>query len=63
MSGVAETVNMEHIKNSSYSRYPNLNPYAIVPVGPDVISDLKLTHNRNKFDHWILIYYFLKNFN
>lgn len=51
MPGVAETVNMEHTKNSSYSRYPNLNPYAIVPVGPDVISDLKNKHSRNKFDN------------
>ena len=32
--GVAETVNMEHIKNHYYSSHESINPSRIVPVGP-----------------------------
>jgi len=32
--GVAETVNMEHIKNHYYSSHESINPSRIVPAGP-----------------------------
>jgi glutathionyl-hydroquinone reductase len=34
--GVAETVNIQHIKNHYYQSHPQLNPSGIVPVGPEL---------------------------
>jgi putative glutathione S-transferase len=34
LSGVADTVNMEHIKRHYYESHRNINPTGIVPVGP-----------------------------
>ncbi|MGB1586182.1 MAG: glutathione S-transferase family protein [Thermoplasmatota archaeon] len=34
--GVAETVNMEHIRNHYYWSHTSLNPHRIVPVGPEL---------------------------
>jgi len=34
LPGVAETVNMAHIKNHYYRSHTHINPYGIVPVGP-----------------------------
>jgi len=36
-SGIAETVNMDHIKRHYYVTHDDINPTQIVPVGPDVI--------------------------
>lgn len=42
--GVAETVNMEHIKNHYYASHETINPTRIVPVGPDL--DFTAPHDR-----------------
>lgn len=34
--GVAETVNLEHIKNHYYTSHPTVNPTGIVPKGPAI---------------------------
>jgi len=46
---IGETVNMYHIKTHYFTSHPILNHYAIVPVGPDVISTLKEKHDRDRF--------------
>ncbi|MEM9105267.1 MAG: glutathione S-transferase family protein [Pseudomonadota bacterium] len=43
--GVAETVNMTHIKNHYYMSHETVNPTRIVPKGP--IIDLTLPHGRD----------------
>jgi len=35
-SGIAETVNMYHIKNHYYGSHATVNPTGIVPLGPDI---------------------------
>lgn len=42
--GVAETVNLHHIKHHYYGSHRNINPTGIVPVGPEI--DFAATHNR-----------------
>jgi len=44
MNGVAETVNMEHIKHHYFLSHTHINPYSIIPVGLDV--DFTKPHNR-----------------
>eukprot|EP01015_Nassula_variabilis_P016913 TRINITY_DN2619_c0_g1_i6.p1 TRINITY_DN2619_c0_g1~~TRINITY_DN2619_c0_g1_i6.p1 ORF type:complete len:348 (-),score=60.69 TRINITY_DN2619_c0_g1_i6:183-1226(-) len=44
--GIAETVDMNHIKAAYFSRF---DPTGIIPTGPNVIQDLKKQHNRNRF--------------
>jgi putative glutathione S-transferase len=34
--GVAETVNLDHIKTHYYTTHPSINPTRIVPVGPQI---------------------------
>lgn len=36
LPGVAETVNLDHIKRHYYTSHPKVNPTGIVPVGPEV---------------------------
>lgn len=43
--GVAETVNMRHIKQHYYRSHPQINPTAIVPKGPALALDA--AHNRH----------------
>ncbi len=43
--GVAETVNMDHIKRHYYMTHPTLNPSRIVPMGPRI--DFTTPHGRN----------------
>jgi putative glutathione S-transferase len=45
--GVAETVNLEHIKQHYYRSHPTVNPTRIVPVGPEV--DYTTPHDRARF--------------
>ena len=33
------------------SSHPSLNAYAIIPRGPDALSDMLLPHNRNSIQH------------
>lgn len=42
--GIAETVNFDHIKSHYYASHTNINPTAVVPVGPEL--DLESPHNR-----------------
>jgi len=42
--GIAETVNMEHIKQHYYYSHESINPTRIVPKGPDL--DFTATHGR-----------------
>lgn len=44
VEGVAETVNMNHIKRHYYESHATVNPTAIVPKGPEM--DLSASHNR-----------------
>lgn len=43
-AGVAETVNMHHIKSHYYGSHDTINPTGIVPMGPDI--DFMEPHNR-----------------
>lgn len=45
--GIAETVNMLHIKAHYYGSHKTINPSGIVPVGPAV--DYSLPHDRDRF--------------
>ena len=42
--GIAETVNMQHIKEHYYGSHETINPSRVVPMGPDI--DFTQTHNR-----------------
>lgn len=44
--GVAQTVNMEHIKGHYYRSHSTINPTGIVPLGPEI--DYAAPHNRNQ---------------
>lgn len=46
--GIAETVNMEHIKNHYYASHESVNPSRVVPVGP--VIDFSVPHNRARFN-------------
>ncbi|CAI8582957.1 unnamed protein product [Vicia faba] len=45
--GISGTVNMEHIKLHYYGSHPSINPFGIVPVGPNI--DYSAPHDREKF--------------
>ena len=49
--GVADTVDMHHIKSHYYGSHPTINPTGIVPVGPRI--DYSRPHDRDRFgpDH------------
>lgn len=44
--GVADTVNMQHIKHHYYRSHPQINPTGIVPNGPKL--ELELAHDRHR---------------
>ena len=46
MPGIAETVNLEHIKTHYYRSHPGINPNGIVPLGPHV--DYSAAHDRDR---------------
>lgn len=46
--GIAETVNMDHIKRHYYMSHPSVNPTGIVPKGP--VLNLSAAHNRARFE-------------
>lgn len=46
--GVAETVNMHHIKQHYYRSHESINPTCIVPAGPEL--DFAARHNRDRFN-------------
>ncbi|HEY8564477.1 MAG TPA: glutathione S-transferase family protein [Beijerinckiaceae bacterium] len=45
VAGIAETVNMEHIKGHYYGSHATINPTGIVPLGP--VLDLGAPHGRD----------------
>ncbi|KAG2616345.1 glutathionyl-hydroquinone reductase YqjG-like [Panicum virgatum] len=45
--GISSTVNMEHIRKSYYGGYSPINPYGIIPAGPNI--DYNALHDREKF--------------
>lgn len=45
--GVAETVNLHHIKAHYYGSHATINPTGIVPVGPEI--DYSAAHDRARF--------------
>jgi glutathionyl-hydroquinone reductase len=45
--GVAETVNLDHIKRHYYGSHRNVNPTGIVPIGPQL--DFSTPHDRGRF--------------
>jgi len=46
--GVADTVNMSHIKDHYYRSHPTINPTGVVPAGPEV--DFHQPHEREAMD-------------
>lgn len=44
--GVAETVDLFHIKNHYYGSHESVNPTGIVPIGPDI--DYSAPHDRGR---------------
>ena len=47
--GIAETVNLDHIKRHYYMTHGEINPSRIVPLGP--ILDLARPHGRQRLSH------------
>ena len=45
--GIAETVNLAHIKRHYYESHTSINPTGIVPLGPEV--DYAAPHDRDRF--------------
>lgn len=45
--GIADTVNVEHIKNHYYASHGSINPSGVVPIGPDI--DFAARHHRDTF--------------
>lgn len=42
--GIAETINMDHIKKHYYGSHETINPHLVVPLGPEI--DFGAPHNR-----------------
>lgn len=45
--GMSSTVNVEHIKKHYYGSHPTINPYGIIPAGPNI--DYSSPHDRERF--------------
>lgn len=48
LPGVAETVNLDHIRNHYYRSHPSINPTRFVPPGPTL--DLSRPHDRDRLE-------------
>jgi len=48
LPGMQEAIRMDHIKMHYFTSHPTLNPYAIIPMGPDVLADLQRPHDRDE---------------
>jgi len=46
LPGVAQTVNLDHIRHHYYASHRHLNPSGIVPAGPDVLGALERLGSR-----------------
>jgi putative glutathione S-transferase len=47
INGIAETVDLEHIKRHYYFSHRGINPHGIIPVGPAL--DFDKPHDRARF--------------
>jgi glutathionyl-hydroquinone reductase len=47
VSGLADTVSLDHIKRHYYGSHRNINPTGIVPIGP--LIDFTPPHDRGRF--------------
>jgi len=47
--GVADTLNMKHIKTHYYTSHAKLNHFAIIPKGANFEGELQKPHDRNRF--------------
>lgn len=45
--GVGSSVHMEHIKKHYYGSHPTINPFGIIPLGPNI--DYSSPHDRDRF--------------
>ncbi|KAE9607314.1 putative glutathione S-transferase [Lupinus albus] len=45
--GISSSVNMEHIKLHYYRSHPSINPFGVIPLGPDF--DYSASHDRHRF--------------
>lgn len=45
--GMSSTVNMNHIKQHYYGSHPSINPFGIIPHGPNI--DYSSPHDRHRF--------------
>ncbi|XP_034212192.1 glutathionyl-hydroquinone reductase YqjG-like isoform X2 [Prunus dulcis] len=45
--GMSSTVNIDHIKRHYYGSHPSINPFGIIPSGPDI--DFSSPHDRDRF--------------
>ncbi|GAV64373.1 GST_N_2 domain-containing protein/GST_C_2 domain-containing protein [Cephalotus follicularis] len=45
--GVSSTVNMKHIKRHYYESHPSMDPFGIIPLGPNI--DYSSPHDRGRF--------------
>jgi len=48
LPGMKDSILMDHIKMHYFTAHPSLNPYSIIPKGPNVLEDLSKPHNRDK---------------
>jgi glutathionyl-hydroquinone reductase len=46
--GIADTVNMDHIKRHYFMSMTAINPTRIVPLGPEL--DFSTAHDRGRFE-------------
>ena len=49
LPSIRDNVHMAHIKAHYFTSHAKLNAYSIIPVGPDVVSDLNMPHDRDRF--------------
>lgn len=47
---MSSTVKMDHIKQHYYGSHPKLNPFGIIPHGPNI--DYSSPHDRDRFSSW-----------
>ena len=48
LPNMASCINMTHIKTHYFTSHATLNPYAVIPKGPNVLAELQLPHGRKE---------------
>jgi putative glutathione S-transferase len=46
--GVGETIFMDKIKSHYYGSHKTINPFGLVPIGPNAMADFALPHDRDE---------------